>query len=120
MLTQTTTTSSSPKSGLIRSFIVVVFGILFLSFIGFDLRGEVTKFQENNSESITSVKQVLFETIIPKTKDSVDSIKEFADENDITVENAKKTLDLLNEYKDVINFEEYGITLPENIQKTPE
>ncbi len=100
------------KTGLIRSFVVVVIGIIFLSFIGFDLRGYVADFQKEHEESITSVKQLLFKTIIPTTKESVDEIKVFADENNITVENARKALELINKYKDTVDFEEYGIEVP--------
>jgi len=108
------------KSGLVRSFIVIVFGILFLSFIGFDLRGQVANFQEENEESITYVKQVLLETVIPKTKDSLDDIQAFAEENDITVERAQEVLELLKKYKDEINLEEYGIEVSDLMEKIEE
>ena len=91
-----------------------------MSFIGFDLRGKVADFQENNAESITSVKQVLFKTIIPTTQTSLDEVKQFAEDNDLTVENAKKALEILNEYKDDIDLEEYGIVLPESFENSSE
>ena len=110
----------SDKKGLIRSFVLVVIGIVSLSFLGFDLRGEVETFQTDNQESITSVKEVLFGTIIPKTKDSIVDIKAFADENDITIENAKKLLNTLQEYSQKIDLEQYGIELPGITEKISE
>ena len=108
------------KSGLIRSFSTVVIGILFLSFIGFDLRGEIQDFQSENEESINKVKEVFFSKILPTTKDSLDDVKQYAEENNITVENAQKTLELLKEYKDRIDFEKYGIEVPDLVKKTTE
>lgn len=99
-------TPTHSKQGLIRSFIVIVFGILFLSFIGFDIRGKVADFQEKHQDDISAVKQVLFDTIIPTTEDALADLKEFADENNITVENALK---LFKEYKDKIPLEDIDV-----------
>ena len=93
-----------------------MFGVIFLSFIGFDLRGKVDDFQSNNSESISKIKSIVFDAIIPKTQDSFGEAKEFADEHDVTIENAKKILNLIKAYGDTVDFEEYGITVPTSIE----
>jgi len=91
------------KQGLIRSFIVIVLGVMFLSFAGFDLRTSVSEFQNEHTEELSFVNQVLFDTIIPRAETTIDEIREFADENNIDVQNLKK---LFNKYKDSIPREE--------------
>jgi len=105
--------SKNSKQGLIKTLVLIIIGVFLLSYLGFDLRAQVSEFEENNQNSISFVKQTLFNVIIPKTEESFDVIKNFAKENDLTIETATRVIEIIKKYANEIDFESYGVTVPE-------
>lgn len=87
--------NKSDKRGLIRGFIVIVFGILFLSFLGFDLRTELQEFEQENSEEIGDVKQWLFQNVTPSAEAIYHEAKIIAEDNNISIETATEVVQYL-------------------------
>ncbi len=106
---------TSHKKGLVRSFIVIVFGILFLSYIGFDLRTKVSEFQEEHSESINFVKQTLFELIVPTAEDLWGQINQFAtsEDGEFDPDKFKELYDLYSQFvPELKKFVPEGLEVP--------
>lgn len=92
------------KQGLVRGFIVIVFGVLFLSYLGFDLREKVDEFQKENKEEISTVKQWLFSVILPGAEDVYQEVSGYAESNGVTIESVMETIQKLLQNAGEVNI----------------
>ncbi len=59
------------KEGIVKTFIVIVFGILLLAHFGFDIRGHVEEFQSQHQSEINGITSFIFNNFFPASKDIV-------------------------------------------------
>lgn len=86
------------KDGLIRSLLLIIVGIIFLSYIGFDLREKVSSFENEYSDEISTAQDFFNSFIKPGAEQVFDSSQEGLEKLDINEETIGTFIDFIKEF----------------------
>jgi hypothetical protein len=75
------------KRGIMKTFIVIVVGILLLAYFGFDVRGEVEKLRVEHEAEINVITEFIFETVFPASEGIYATVQAIAEQKGVTLPN---------------------------------
>lgn len=143
----TSTSNFGSKQGIMKTFIVIVLGILLLAYFGFDVRGEVEKFRAEHATEINAVTEFIFETIFPASEGIYNIVQGMAEQNgvqlpnipdgqaptstqptptssDVTTDSAQQVVNALNggelDYGQILKILIKFFTAPQNVESLSE
>ena len=89
------TNISNTRTGLIRSLLTVIIGVILLSVIGFDLRGSVNDFSNDYQEELSIAEKFVTTVFKPGFDQFIDATKQAAEDNEINTKTISTFVDYI-------------------------